>query len=150
MTQKRKLSYYDDVAENLSKKDRSNLKEETKEYLDKENKDVGEIINKQDSSAVKQRIAKRKKLETSDIDENDLTSVRNANPNQPTITLADVADQIYQEYEVDGRNDLEVELEPLVIEGSKSLVKELHVLVSTTEADHQKFLHQLNRKLQTS
>lgn len=150
MTQKRKLSYYDDVAENLSKKDKSNLKKETQEYLAKDNKGVGEIINKQDSSAVKQRIAERAKLETPSIDEKDLVSVRNANPNQPPITLADVTSQIYQEYETGGRNDLEIELEPLVIEGSKSLVKELHVLVSTTETDHQKFLHQLNRKLQTS
>jgi hypothetical protein len=150
MAQKRKLSYYDDVTDNLSKKDKSSLKKETQEYLAKANKGVGEVLNKQDSSAVKQRIVKRAKLETPRIDEDDLSSVRNANPNQPPITLADVTSKIYQEYESGGRNDLEIELEPLVIEGSKSLVKKLHVLVSTTEADHQKFLHQLNRKMQTS
>lgn len=147
MAQKIKLSYYDDVAENLSKKDRSGLKKETQEYLAKENKGVGEIINKQDSSAIKRKASTRVRSDAPSTDEGDLVSVRNANPNQPPITLADVTSQVYQEYELGGRNDLEIELDPLVIEGSKSLVKELHVLVSTTEADHQKFLHQLNRKM---
>lgn len=75
----------------------------------------------------------------------DIEDEPNLATNTP-VTLEEVTAQMYLEYEQGGKTDLEIELDPLIIE-EKSSVKQLHVLMSTTEADHQKFLHQLNKKL---
>ena len=144
---KNNLSYYDDVVENLSDEDRSQLRPETQEYLNKNDKGVGEIIDKQGTSAVKKRIWERMDTSGRRLVEDDEDS---AEDTSPKITLADVKSGIYQSYESGDRNDLEIELDPLIIEEPRSTVKKLHILVSTTEADHQRFLHQLNRKMQDS
>lgn len=150
MGQKKQLSYYQDVAENLSPEEIAHLKPETQEYLHSQDKSIGEVLNKEDSAAAKRRIVERMRregtLETNvSIDMDDIEDEQNLATDTP-VTLDEVSARMYLEYEKAGRTDLEIELDPLIIE-EKSSVKKLHVLVSTTEADHQKFLHSLNKKI---
>ena len=150
MGQKKQLSYYQEVSQNLTPEETANLKPETQEYLQNKNKSIGEVLSKEDSAAAKSRIVERMrregKLEAGvTIDADDIEDELNLATETP-VTLEEVSAQMYLEYEKAGRTDLEIELDPLIIE-EKSSVKQLHVLISTTEADHQKFLHRLNKKI---
>lgn len=147
MSQKSIPNYYQDVAKNLTSEEIANLRPETQKYLQKKDKGVGEIIQRESPEEFKRQVVERMKKQSRYVGFGTISEEDNEEPlpSKPAITLQDVIDSIYEEYEL-GRADLEIELDPLIIE-EKSAVKHLHILVSTTETDHQKFLYQLNKRM---